>query len=81
MRSVQQIRYGLGVGASKSDVLGFVDDLNIIGDNKETVVKFIIVWKSIILIDTAKTVGLVVSEEKTKLLNQNAKNWWSYHQE
>lgn len=33
------IRGGLEVGASKLDVLGFADDLNLIGNNEETVVK------------------------------------------
>lgn len=61
IRSVQNNRCELEVGASKLDVLGFADDL--IGNNKETVVK-----NTATLIDRAKAVGRVVNEEKTKVM-------------
>lgn len=50
--------WAIGAGASKLDVLEFADDLNIIVDNKETVVN-----STAILVNKAKTVGLIVNEE------------------
>jgi hypothetical protein len=37
IKSVQYSGYGLEVGASKLDVLGFVDDLNLIFNSKKTI--------------------------------------------
>jgi hypothetical protein len=54
--SVKHNGYGLEVGASKLDALGFVDDLNPIGNSKETVVN-----NAATLIGKAKTVGLIVN--------------------
>jgi hypothetical protein len=62
-RSIQHNGYRLEVGAAKLDVLGFVDNLNLIGNNKKTVVNNIAT-----LIDKAKTVGLTVNQEKTKVM-------------
>jgi len=54
-RRIVEVGYGLR----------FADDLNIIVDNEETVVKYIAA-----LIDKAKTVGLIVNEENTKVPNR-----------
>lgn len=48
--------WAIGAGASKLDELEFSDDLNIILDNKETVVN-----NTATLVNKAKTVGLIVN--------------------
>jgi len=63
IRSVQHNGYGLEVGTSMLDVLGFADDLNLIGNSKETVMN-----NAATLIDKAKTVGLTVNQDKTKVM-------------
>lgn len=61
-RSVQHNGYGIVIGASKFDVLGFTDDLSQVGNSKKTVVN-----NAATIIDKPKTVGLTVNEEKTKV--------------
>lgn len=62
--SVQRNRGGRGleVGASTLDVLGFTDNPNLIGHNKETVAK-----NTATLIGKAKTAGSVVNEETAEV--------------
>jgi len=53
----------LDIGGTKMDVLDFADDLNVIENTKETEV-----WNTATLIDKAKTIGLLVNGEKTKVM-------------
>jgi len=63
IRSVQNSGCGLEVSAWQLDVLGFADGLNLIGSSKETVLR-----NAATIIDEAKTVGLPVNREKTKVM-------------
>jgi hypothetical protein len=62
-RSVQNSGCGLEVSAWQLDVLGFADGLNLIGSSKETVLR-----NAATIINEAKTVGLPVNREKTKVI-------------
>jgi len=63
IRSVQSNKLGINIGKTTLDVLGFADDLNLVGENKE-----IIVRNAKTLIQEAKKIGLEINEEKTKVI-------------
>jgi hypothetical protein len=63
IRSVQSNKLGINIGKTTLDVLGFADDLNLVGENKEMIVR-----NTKTLIHEAKKIGLEINEEKTKVM-------------
>jgi len=63
VRNVQSDNYGIDIGTNKIGILGFADDLNIIGDDGESVTQY-----TADLINEAKTIGLNVNDNKTKVM-------------
>ncbi|KAL4135053.1 hypothetical protein QTP88_006715 [Uroleucon formosanum] len=51
------------------DELGFADDLNLVGENKETIMR-----NTKTLIQEAKKIGLKINEEKTKVMETLPEN-------
>lgn len=62
-KNVQNNRCVLEIGASMLDVLGFADDLNLLGNNKETVIQ-----NTSTIIYKAKIIYLIANEEKPKVM-------------
>jgi len=62
VRSIQRDNHGIDIGTNKIGILGFADDLNIIGDDEESVKQC-----TAVLINEAKTIGLNVNN-KTKVM-------------
>jgi len=54
---------GINIGATQIDVLGFDDDLNLIEDRME-----VIAQNTNTLVEGAKTVGLKINPDKTKVI-------------
>lgn len=63
IRSVQSNKLGINIGKTTLDVLGFADDLNLIGENKEMIVR-----NTKTLIQEANNIGLEINEKKTKVM-------------
>jgi hypothetical protein len=63
IRSVQRNKQRINIDKTTLDVLGFADDLNLAGENKE-----IIVRNTKTLIQEAKKIGLKINEKKTKAM-------------
>jgi len=65
IHSVQSNKLEINIGKTTLDVLGFVDELNIVGENKEMIVRY-----NKTLIQETKKIGLEINEEKTKVLEK-----------
>ena len=63
IHSVQSSKLGINIDKTTLDVLGFADDLNLVGENKEMIVR-----NTKTLIQEAKKIGLEINEEKTKVM-------------
>jgi hypothetical protein len=63
VRKVQENQVGLKLN-STHQFLAYADDVNLLGDNKETIKK-----NTGILIDASKEVGLEINVEKTKCMS------------
>ncbi|VVC33333.1 Reverse transcriptase domain [Cinara cedri] len=63
IRKIQNTILGININKTTLDVLGFADDLNLMGENKNTVVE-----NTKTLIRKAKKIGLGVNEGKTKVM-------------
>ncbi|XP_025419376.1 uncharacterized protein LOC112689753 [Sipha flava] len=61
IRRVQYNKLGINIDETTLDVLGFIDDLNLVGENKEMIVR-----NTKTLIQEAKKIGLEINEEETK---------------
>jgi hypothetical protein len=61
--NVKNNNLGTNIGATQIDILGFADDLNLIGDSVE-----IVEQNTNILIEGAKSVGLKINQDKTKVM-------------
>ncbi|KAL4082886.1 hypothetical protein QTP88_029540 [Uroleucon formosanum] len=69
IRSVQSNKLGINIGKTTLDVLRFADDLNLVGENKEMIVR-----NTKTLIQEAKKIGLEINEEKTKVMETLPEN-------
>ncbi|VVC31914.1 Reverse transcriptase domain [Cinara cedri] len=63
VRSIQRDNYGIDIDTNKIGILGFTDDLNIVGDDGKSVAQ-----STTTLINEAKTIGLNVNDNKTKVM-------------
>jgi hypothetical protein len=63
VRSIQRDNHGIDIGTNKNGILGFADDLNIVGNDGESLVQ-----STVFLINEAKTIGLNVNDNKTKVM-------------
>lgn len=61
VRSVQSNKLGINIGKTTLDIQGFADDLNLVGENKEMIVR-----NTKTLMQETKKIGLKINEEKTK---------------
>lgn len=74
VRSIQGGNWGINISINKINVLGFADGLNIIGNNEENIKQ-----NTATLINEAKTIGLAMNDNKTKVMkllptNNHAEN-------
>lgn len=64
IRSIQRDNScGIDIGTNKISILSFAGDLNIVGDNGESVAQ-----STLTLINKAKAIGLNVNDDKTKVM-------------
>jgi len=63
IHSVQSNKLGINIGKTTLGVLGFADDMNLVGENKEMIVQ-----NAKTPIYEAKKVSLEINEKKTKVM-------------
>lgn len=63
IRNVKNNNLGTNIGIRQIVILGFADDLTLIGDSME-----IVQQNTNILVESAKSVGLKINQDKTKVM-------------
>lgn len=63
VRSIQRDNCGINIGSKQIGILGFSDDLNIVGNDEESVAR-----STAALINEAKAIRLKVNDNTTKVM-------------
>lgn len=63
VRSIQRDNHSIDIGTNKIGILSFADDLNIVGDDDDSVTQ-----STAALINEAKTIWLNINDNKTKVM-------------